>query len=285
MICPEILAGMRDQFTVRRMIDCFDARDLGLQRWQMKLDMLDEFGLGIGRSRDEHGAGIGNRIGDLGQEFAVLGRMAATYAVGLVVDMAGWVVRVQNITTTPRSTSMTITPNSMISNSSGETTTRRHLSPSGATCQPRSAAGRCAVQQIIELLLDHRPARRQRRRHRREPGQCHRLQRRYDLDVPRKFGSALIADNLSMRPVRSTSKGVIEGRPHPAVDWSPEITRGGEGESPKRRCSSREARRPDRREVEPSGPLFDRCCALFEAQANGSVVVGRYEVGAWSRIT
>ena len=88
MISLEIGPGVGDEFTIGWVVDRLDARNLGLQRWRMLFDVLDQFRLGIGWPRDEHGACIGDGLGHVLQEGVVLRRVATSDAVGLVVNMA-----------------------------------------------------------------------------------------------------------------------------------------------------------------------------------------------------
>ena len=62
MIRLKILAGVGDELTVGGMVDCLNARNLGAQRRHTSFDMLDEFDLGICRSRDQDGTRVGHGL-------------------------------------------------------------------------------------------------------------------------------------------------------------------------------------------------------------------------------
>ena len=60
----EILARVRHELRVARMIDAFHADDLLCQLRIVLADMLDELGLGVGRAGDQDRARIRDRLGD-----------------------------------------------------------------------------------------------------------------------------------------------------------------------------------------------------------------------------
>jgi hypothetical protein len=58
--------------------------------------MLDQFGLGIGRAGDENFAGIGDRLCNGVQKFFIGAGMTAADRIGLVVDMLGRMIGMQD---------------------------------------------------------------------------------------------------------------------------------------------------------------------------------------------
>jgi hypothetical protein len=96
MIRPEIFAGMVDEFSIRRMVDRFDARYFGAQARRMLFDVLDEFRLRICGSRDEDGSGVGEAIRHALKKFVVIRNVAAANAVGLVMNVACRMFRAQH---------------------------------------------------------------------------------------------------------------------------------------------------------------------------------------------
>jgi hypothetical protein len=88
MISLEVRPGVSDQFSVGWVVDCLDASDFGLQRWQMLFDVFDQSGLGIGGAGDQHGASIGDGLRNMLQIGMILRRVATADTVGLVVYMA-----------------------------------------------------------------------------------------------------------------------------------------------------------------------------------------------------
>ena len=78
------------------MIDGFDASDQLHQFRIMLVNVLHEFGLGIARAGDQHRAGIGDRLDDGVQEVLVGRGVAAADRVGLVMDVLGRIIRMQN---------------------------------------------------------------------------------------------------------------------------------------------------------------------------------------------
>jgi hypothetical protein len=91
-----ILASVRDEFAVGWMVDGLDAYNLSAQLRYMAFDMFDELALRICGARNKHGSRIGDGTCYALKELVVLRCMAAAYAVGLVVDMAGRIVWVQH---------------------------------------------------------------------------------------------------------------------------------------------------------------------------------------------
>jgi hypothetical protein len=92
----EIMPGMGDELAVARMIDGLDADDYLHQLRIVRTDVLDQFGLGIGRSGDKHRAGIRDGLRDSMKESVIFGGIAAADRVCLVVDVSRRIVRVQH---------------------------------------------------------------------------------------------------------------------------------------------------------------------------------------------
>lgn len=92
----EVMSSVGDELRVAWMIDRFYADDLSHQRWLMLVNVLHELGLRIGRSRDEHRAGIGDRLRDSLKEIVILGGVPASDRVRLMMDVPGRVIRMQH---------------------------------------------------------------------------------------------------------------------------------------------------------------------------------------------
>ncbi|MGA7971176.1 MAG: hypothetical protein WCA36_00080 [Pseudolabrys sp.] len=78
------------------MIEGFDTRDDLHQLRVVMFDMLDQIVLGIARPCDEYRASVGDRLRDRVQKFLVRADFAAPHRAGLVMEMLGWVIRVQH---------------------------------------------------------------------------------------------------------------------------------------------------------------------------------------------
>jgi hypothetical protein len=91
----EIMSGVSDELRVAWMIDRLDADDLVHQLRIVLADVLDELGLGIGRTSYQNRAGVGNRLRHRLQKRMIFGGMAAADGIGLVVDVPGRMIRVQ----------------------------------------------------------------------------------------------------------------------------------------------------------------------------------------------
>jgi hypothetical protein len=92
----EVMSGMGNELPVAWMIDGFHTDDNLHQPGIMLADVLDQLGLGIGWSRNENRASICNRLSDSLKEGVILRGVPAPYGVGLMVDVSGRVIRVQN---------------------------------------------------------------------------------------------------------------------------------------------------------------------------------------------
>jgi hypothetical protein len=60
------------------------------------VNVLDQFGLGIGRPGNKNRAGVGNRCGDGLEKVVILRRVPAADGICLVVDVPGRMIRVQH---------------------------------------------------------------------------------------------------------------------------------------------------------------------------------------------
>ena len=92
----EVGAGVGNQFLVCRVIDRFDARNMLDEPGLVAMDVFDEFGLGNGRARDQDRMYVCQRCGYGVQVILVLGRMAGADAIRLMMQMLGWIVRMQH---------------------------------------------------------------------------------------------------------------------------------------------------------------------------------------------
>ena len=92
----KVVSGVSDELRVARMIDGLDAGNDLHQSRVVLADVLDQLGLGIGRSGDENRAGVGDRLSDRLQEGVIFRRMSAADGIGLVMDVSCRVVRMQH---------------------------------------------------------------------------------------------------------------------------------------------------------------------------------------------
>jgi hypothetical protein len=92
----EIFSGVGDQRSIARMIDGLYRRDgihdLGI----VPVNVLHQLGLRIGRAGDKDGTRVGDRFSDGLKKSVILRRMPAADGVGLVMDVFGRIVRVEN---------------------------------------------------------------------------------------------------------------------------------------------------------------------------------------------
>jgi hypothetical protein len=94
----EVMASVGDERCIRRMVDRLNSSQPFDQLWVMSMHVFHQFGLGIGWSSGEHLAGIGDGDGNLMEEILILRGVTAADRIRLVMDMAGWIVGVQNKT-------------------------------------------------------------------------------------------------------------------------------------------------------------------------------------------
>src|SRR5580704_2512775 len=92
----EILARMRHELGVARVIDAFHPDDLLRQLRIVLADMFDQRGLGVGRAGDEDRARIRDRLRDRVQKGVVFGGVPAADRIDLVMNVFGGIVRVQH---------------------------------------------------------------------------------------------------------------------------------------------------------------------------------------------
>jgi hypothetical protein len=78
------------------MIDTFNADDDLHQPRIVLVNMLDQFGLGTGRAGDYNFAGVGDRLCNGVQKFFIGAGMTAADRIGLVVDMLGRMIGMQD---------------------------------------------------------------------------------------------------------------------------------------------------------------------------------------------
>jgi len=90
------MSGVGDELPVTWMIDGFHTDDNLHQPGIMLADMLDQLGLGVAWPRDENRAGVCNRVSDTLKEGLIFRCVPASDGVGPMVDVLGWMVRVQH---------------------------------------------------------------------------------------------------------------------------------------------------------------------------------------------
>ena len=78
------------------MIDSFHSEDDVHQLWIVVMNMFDQFGLCVGWARDENRTGVCNRLGNGVEIIVIFCCVPATDRVCLVMNVLGWVIRVQN---------------------------------------------------------------------------------------------------------------------------------------------------------------------------------------------
>ena len=96
MVGFEYAPRVVEQLAVAWMVDGLDRHNLLHQRRSMLPDVLDKLCLFIRRTGDEHRPRIGNRFGNTLEKRMILRRMPAADAVGLVVEMTGRPIRVND---------------------------------------------------------------------------------------------------------------------------------------------------------------------------------------------
>jgi hypothetical protein len=92
----EVASGVGDELPVTGVIDGFHTDDNLHQRGIVLADVLDQFGLGIGRPRDENRTGVCDRLRDSLKEGVILPGMPAPDGVCLMVDVLGRMIGVQH---------------------------------------------------------------------------------------------------------------------------------------------------------------------------------------------
>jgi hypothetical protein len=75
------------------MVDSFDGRHSRCQIRTVLFDVLEQFRLGVGRAGDQDHAGIDNGLGHSLEKVMIFGGMSTADAVGLVMQVLGWMVR------------------------------------------------------------------------------------------------------------------------------------------------------------------------------------------------
>jgi len=85
-----------DELRVAWMIDGFHADNNLHQLGIVLVNVLDQFGLGIGRPGNKNRAGVGNRCSDCLEKVVILRRVPAADGICLVVDVPGRMIRVQH---------------------------------------------------------------------------------------------------------------------------------------------------------------------------------------------
>ena len=96
MVGFEYVPRMVEQLTIAWMIDGLNRHDLFHEGRSVLPDVLDQLGLFIRRTGDQHRSRIGNRFGNTLEKCMILRRTPAPDAVGLVVEMAARSVRVND---------------------------------------------------------------------------------------------------------------------------------------------------------------------------------------------
>ena len=96
MVGFEYVPRMVEQLTIAWMIDGLNRHDLFHEGRSVLPDVLDQLGLFIRRTGDQHRSRIGNRFGNTLEKCMILRRTPAPDAVGLVVEMVGRSVRVND---------------------------------------------------------------------------------------------------------------------------------------------------------------------------------------------
>ena len=96
VVYPEVAPGMIDQLTITRMINRFDGGHPSCQIRTVVLDVLEQFCLCIGRAGDQDRASIGNRLSHPLEKVMIFGGMPTTDAVGFVMQVLGWMIRMDD---------------------------------------------------------------------------------------------------------------------------------------------------------------------------------------------
>jgi len=76
------------------MVDGLDCGNPSPELRRAAFDVLEQLGLGVGRSRDQDYAGIANRCGNAFEELLIFRCVSAADDTGFVVQMTGRTIRV-----------------------------------------------------------------------------------------------------------------------------------------------------------------------------------------------
>lgn len=96
MVLPEEFARKCEDLAVRRMIESFDALDLGFERRGMLADMVYEHRLFVRGTGDENGTCVSDCIRDVLKKGLIFARMSAADGVRLVMDVADGILRMND---------------------------------------------------------------------------------------------------------------------------------------------------------------------------------------------
>jgi hypothetical protein len=96
VVCPEVAPGKLDQLTITRMVDRFDGCDSQRQIRTVLSDVLAQFRLCVGRAGDQDHASIGYRLGHSLEKVVIFGGMPTADAVGFVMQVLGWMLRMDD---------------------------------------------------------------------------------------------------------------------------------------------------------------------------------------------
>lgn len=92
MVGAKVTACMVEKFPVGRMVDILHRRDLGIDLGRVALHVLDEFGFGAGRPRDQNDAGVSNRRCYTPKKVLIFEGAPASDDAGFVMQMPSRVV-------------------------------------------------------------------------------------------------------------------------------------------------------------------------------------------------
>ena len=87
---------MIDKLTITRMINRFDRGDSSRQIRTVLFDVLEQIRLCVGRTGDQDHSGIGNRFSHPLEKVVIFSGMPATDAIGFVMQVPGWMIRMDD---------------------------------------------------------------------------------------------------------------------------------------------------------------------------------------------
>jgi hypothetical protein len=96
MVGFEMLPREGDQFAICQMIEPLNPNDLAHQLRAMTGDMLGQLVLSLSGASDQHRASVGNGLRDLLKVNGVDGCVTTANSVGLMMDMASWIMWVKH---------------------------------------------------------------------------------------------------------------------------------------------------------------------------------------------
>ena len=89
-------SGMIDQLTITWVVDRLHRRDPRCKARLMLFDVLEQFRFCVGRAGYQDHTGIGNRLSHPLEKVVIFGGMSATDAIGFVMQVPSWIIRMHD---------------------------------------------------------------------------------------------------------------------------------------------------------------------------------------------